>query len=195
MKSSVSYHLLKIRSLKNNVVPWSDLWLSCVAVRVPTRPSAKLDKFFLRKVTKALRIFLRLKPLLHSTSKEQPIRQVMHGVKRWSLCRNSQVRQSGVGSISPEGWSPKWTTLAEASRAYSELISCGCKSTCRGLCKCTTASLPCNALRSCAGSCYQLCNNNLDRTKFYNGFTFFRTWVPCGFPYKPYIGICKAVYC
>lgn len=37
VKSSVSYHLLKIRSLKNNVVPWSDLWLSCVAVRVPTR--------------------------------------------------------------------------------------------------------------------------------------------------------------
>lgn len=98
LKSSVSYHLLKIRSLKNNVVPWSDLWLSCIAVRVPTRPSTKLDKFYLRKVTKALRIFLRLKPLLHSTSKEQPIRQVMYGVKRWSLCRNSQVRQSGVGS-------------------------------------------------------------------------------------------------
>ena len=35
---------------------------------------------------------------------------------------------------------------------------------------------------------YQLCNNNLDRTKLYNGFTFFRTWVPCGFPQKPYIG-------
>ena len=98
---------------------------------------------------------------------------------------------------SPEGWSPKWTTLAEASRACSELISCGCKKACRGLCKCTKASLPCTALCtcSCAGSCYQLCNNNLDRTKFYNGFTFFRTWVPCGFPYKPYIGICKAVYC
>ena len=41
----------------------------------------------------------------------------------------------------------------------------------------------------------QLCNNNLDRTKLYNGFTFLRTWVPCGFPYKPYIGICKAVFC
>jgi len=29
---------------------------------------------------------------------------------------------------------------------------------------------------------WQLCNNNLDHTKFYNGFTFFRTWVRCGFP-------------
>ena len=98
LKSSVSYHLLKIRSLKNNVVSWSDLWLSYTAVRVPTRQSTKLDKFYLRKVIKALRIFLQLKPLLHSTSKEQPIRPVMYGVKRWSLCRNSQVRQSGVGS-------------------------------------------------------------------------------------------------
>ena len=89
LKSSVSYHLLKIRSLKNNVVSWSDLWLSCTAVRVPTRQSTKLDKFYLRKVIKALRIFLQLKPLLHSTSKEQPVRPVMYEVKRWSLCRNS----------------------------------------------------------------------------------------------------------
>ena len=99
LKSSVSYHLLKIRSLKNNVVSWSDLWLSCTAVRVPTRQSTKLDKFCLRKARiKALRIVLQIKPRLHSTSKEQPIRPVMYGVKRWSLCRNSQVRQSGVGS-------------------------------------------------------------------------------------------------
>ena len=98
LKSSVSYHLLKIRSLKTTVVSWSDLWLSCTAVSVPTRPSTKLDKFCLRKVTKAFRKFLQLKPLLHSTSKEQPTRPVMYGVKCWSLCRNSQVRQSGVGS-------------------------------------------------------------------------------------------------
>ena len=98
LKSFVSYHLLKIRSLKNNVVSWSDLWLSCTAVRVPTRQPTKLDKLYLRKVIKALRIFLQLKPLLHSTSKEKPIRPVMYGVKRWSLCRNSLVWQSRVGS-------------------------------------------------------------------------------------------------
>ena len=98
LKSSVSYHVLKIRSMKKNTMPWSNLWLSCIAARVPTRPSTKLDKFCLPKVTKPLKIFLRLKPLLHSISKEQPIRPVMYGVKRWSLCRNSQVRQSGVGS-------------------------------------------------------------------------------------------------
>ena len=140
LKSSVSYHLLKIWSLKNNVVSWSDLWLSCTAVRVPTRPSTKLDKFYLHKVTKALRIFLQLKP-----SKEQPIRPVMYGVKRWSLCRNSQV---WGWHQSPEGCSPKWTTLAETSQACSDLISCECKRACCGLCKCTKANLLCTALCS-----------------------------------------------
>ena len=56
---------------------------------------------------------------------------------------------------SPEGWSPRWTMLDEASKACSELIKCGCKRACRGLCKCTKANLPCTALCSCAGSCYQ----------------------------------------
>ena len=37
---------------------------------------------------------------------------------------------------SPERWSPKWTKLAEASKACSELVSCGYKRACRGLCKC-----------------------------------------------------------
>ena len=25
-------------------------------------------------------------------------------------------------------------------------------------------------------------------------FHFFRSWLPCGFPYKPYMRICKTVY-
>ena len=49
---------------------------------------------------------------------------------------------------SPEGWSPKWTTLAEASKACSELVSCGYKRACHGLCKCTKANLPYTALCS-----------------------------------------------
>ena len=56
---------------------------------------------------------------------------------------------------SSEGWSPKWITLAEASKACSELISCGCNRACSGLSKCTKANLPCTALCYCAGSCYQ----------------------------------------
>lgn len=52
-------------------------------------------------------------------------------------------------------WSPIWTTLPEAAKACSELISCGCKRACRGLCKCTKANLPCTALCFCAGNCFQ----------------------------------------
>ena len=72
--------------INNEKERWGET--SCIGVRVTTRPSTKLDKFCLPKVTKALKIF---KPLLHSISKEQPIRPVMYGVKHWSLCRNSLV--------------------------------------------------------------------------------------------------------
>ena len=40
--------------------------------------------------------------------------------------------------------------LAEASKAWSEQISCRCKRACRGLCKCTKANLPRTAL--CSGA-------------------------------------------
>lgn len=52
-------------------------------------------------------------------------------------------------------WKPIWTTLQEASKVCKELIKCGCKKACRGLCKCTKANLPCTALCHCAGNCYQ----------------------------------------
>ena len=83
--------------INNEKERWGET--SCIAVGVPTRPSTKLDKLGLPKVTKAYKLFLGLKPLLHSISKEQPIRPVMYGVKHWSLCRNSLVRQNGVRSI------------------------------------------------------------------------------------------------
>ena len=53
------------------------------------------------------------------------------------------------------GWIPKWTTLPEASKICNELIRCGCKKACRGLCKCTKSNLPCTALCNCSGNCYQ----------------------------------------
>ena len=56
---------------------------------------------------------------------------------------------------SPGGWYPKWSTLPEAAKVCSELIRCGCKKACRGLCKCTKANLPCTALCLCAGHCFQ----------------------------------------
>ena len=52
-------------------------------------------------------------------------------------------------------WIPTWSTLPEASKACNELVHCGCKKACRGLCKCTKSNLPCTALCKCGGSCYQ----------------------------------------
>lgn len=61
----------------------------------------------------------------------------------------------GWHQTADEGWKPTWTSLPEASKACSELIRCGCKRACRGLCKCTKANLPCTSLCFCNGTCYQ----------------------------------------
>lgn len=53
------------------------------------------------------------------------------------------------------GWQPYWTTLPEASKACHELIRCGCKTTCRGLCKCKKNTLSCTELCVCQGGCAQ----------------------------------------
>ena len=54
-----------------------------------------------------------------------------------------------------EGFIPKWTTLPEASKACQELVHCGCKKACRGLCKCSRANLSCTSLCYCGGACHQ----------------------------------------
>ena len=38
------------------------------------------------------------------------------------------------------GWEPMWTLLPEAAVSCSELLRCGCKKGCRGLCKCVKAN-------------------------------------------------------
>ena len=44
-------------------------------------------------------------------------------------------------SQNDDRWTPVWTTLPEASRSCHELIHCGCRKACRGLCKCYKANL------------------------------------------------------
>ena len=51
------------------------------------------------------------------------------------------------------GWQPVWTNLPEASQSCSELIRCGCKKGCTGMCKCFKAALKCTALCFCSGDC------------------------------------------
>ena len=52
-------------------------------------------------------------------------------------------------------WSPHWTALAQAKNTCYELIKCGCKTTCRGRCKCSRAGLSCTGLCNCGGNCNQ----------------------------------------
>ena len=52
-----------------------------------------------------------------------------------------------------DGWMAKWTTLPEASTVCNELLRCGCKKSCQGLCKCFRAKLKCTFLCACAGHC------------------------------------------
>lgn len=51
------------------------------------------------------------------------------------------------------GWEPLWTLLPEAAVSCSELLRCGCKKGCRGLCKCVKADLKCTSLCHCTGNC------------------------------------------
>ena len=50
-------------------------------------------------------------------------------------------------------WAPIWTLLPEAAMSCSELLRCGCKNECRGLCKCVRAHLKCTSLCRCSGNC------------------------------------------
>ena len=57
--------------------------------------------------------------------------------------------------LSDNRWRPKWTSIPEASLVCKELIKCGFKMACRGLCKCSKANLPYTELCYCAGMCHR----------------------------------------
>lgn len=48
-------------------------------------------------------------------------------------------------------WVPHWTDLPQVKDACYELIKCGCKTTCKGRCKCVKANLACTQLCNCGG--------------------------------------------
>ena len=50
-------------------------------------------------------------------------------------------------------WVPHWTTLQQAKDSCYELIHCGCRTVCRGRCKCVKANLACTGLCNCGGNC------------------------------------------
>jgi len=46
-------------------------------------------------------------------------------------------------------WQIFWTTLSPIAQSCQQLTKCGCKTECRGRCKCYRFGLPCTALCSC----------------------------------------------
>ena len=50
-------------------------------------------------------------------------------------------------------WEPYWTTLADASKACTILLHCGCKKSCTGRCKCFKAGVHCTSICACEGAC------------------------------------------
>lgn len=142
LKSFVSYHLLKIQSLKNSVVFWSDLW---PYVSPPARQVlfAQGNKTIENIPPTQAALAQHIKRAAYQAGH-------VHGQALEPMQELPSLAEWGWQQ-SPEGWSLKWTMLAEASKACSELISCGCKRACRSLCKCPKANLPCIALCSFAG--------------------------------------------
>ena len=71
----------------------------------------------------------------------------------WAQCitRDSQVQSPSSWGWWKDGdrWKITWTTLQPISECCRELTKCGCKSDCRGRCKCMKTGMDCTALCSC----------------------------------------------
>ncbi|MES9882214.1 MAG: hypothetical protein ABW185_15180 [Sedimenticola sp.] len=61
-------------------------------------------------------------------------------------------------------WVPFWTDLADASKACSVLLRCGCIKACQGNCKCHRAHIRCSPVCKCEGGCCNNDDNNDDTT-------------------------------
>ena len=70
--------------------------------------------------------------------------------------RSLEVEQSlpdpehwGWTKLPVAGYSPNWSELPEITKASPQLIRCGCKTSCRGRCKCKAVNMPCTELCVC----------------------------------------------
>ena len=91
---------------------------------------------------------------------EQHIRRaVLQGAHTWGqtlLCQPALPSPADWGwQCQGRRWSPYWTTLKQAKGTCYERIHCGCKTACRGRCKCMKANLVCTGLCKCGGNCQQ----------------------------------------
>ena len=59
-----------------------------------------------------------------------------------------------IWQITGENLKLIWLTIPPVLKSCSELVKCGCKTGCRGRCKCKKSELACTELYNCNGNCY-----------------------------------------
>ena len=87
---------------------------------------------------------------------KRAVYQASH-VWRQSLVHQQELPSPAIFGWKRKGdsWIPNWMKLPVVQTACTELISCHCKSSCKGNCKCYKANLPCTSLCGCDGQCFQ----------------------------------------
>ena len=77
-----------------------------------------------------------------------------------SIWAKSSVRMLPGYNFGDWGWQivgenlePTWLTIPPVSKSCSELVKCGCKTSCRGRCKCKKSGFVCTELCACNGNC------------------------------------------
>ena len=97
-----------------------------------------------------------------TTTKSSPVQHTKQAVYQGGyVWGQALVRCPFIPSPETYGWqksaTQEWqqfcTLLPEAVASCSELLKCGCKKGCRGLCKCVRAALKCTSLCHCSGNC------------------------------------------
>ena len=99
-------------------------------------------------------------PPTHAALKQHILRATYQAGFIWNQCLTPDPKLPSPSNwgweLGTDGvWKPRWTDLPQAQECCYELIHCGCKKACRGLCKCFRAKLKCTALCQCGGNCFQ----------------------------------------
>ena len=141
--------------IRNIQVSWKGLWCSCTNER---RRYKNVNEARKRLFAFGNRQLENIPPTSSAL-----LQHVKHAVfQAGHVWGPSLVANASVPSPSDWGWerigdawTPKLSTLAEASKSCRELVKCACKSICRGRCKCYKSNLPCTQLCACGGQCVQ----------------------------------------
>ena len=150
--------LLTLATLPVNIQDDTLHYIEMFVVLLYDRTSPYMNVNEARKKLFAKRNSVQRIPPTYDALEQHMKRSVFQGVYVWGQVL---VPQPVLPSPTSWGWrqtedgsyEPICTTLLEASKSCSELVSCGCKKGCRNRCKCKKANLQCTGLCVCEGEC------------------------------------------